>query len=118
MEGHESEVLQGAVKTLSKLHPVVIIENWYKPETIMSDIKPLAYLEALGYRLFMASIALADDPVAIGSMKAAPCQQFGLSMIEFDHTQRAFFERHRNVIAIHSDQVASIGRNSVKKETL
>ena len=57
VEGHEAEVLRGAEKTISALHPVIIIEIWERNrEVVMSILK--------GYGYSVRPISFYDDYIA------------------------------------------------------
>lgn len=105
VEGHELEVLQGAVDTLTKHYPVIIFENWCDQKTSQGDIRPIFFLEGIGYRFFMAGIAISETRMVVKDLNGTDSECFDLSLIEFDPEQRMLFERRSNILAIHGSQI-------------
>ena len=52
VEGHETEVLDGARRTLETALPFVVFESWYRPDDPAAMRAPFERLAALGYRFF------------------------------------------------------------------
>lgn len=52
VEGHETQVLDGARRTLQTARPLVVFESWDRPDDPTAMDAPFARLAGLGYRFF------------------------------------------------------------------
>jgi FkbM family methyltransferase len=120
VEGHESQVIEGAQKTISTHLPYIVYEDWYDSTAIQAagqrHISKL--LEAHGYRSFFLGWQRHDGSIASSLVGDADTQK--LALRPFDYAAaRSTLPRRINILACHSSKtndMATLLTSVVKKE--
>ena len=105
-EGHEREVIEGALGTIDAYHPYIIFEDTFEPESTPSS-RPdhiTTKLLELGYQLFVP-MWLRNDGVYYPALGGDPAAH-RLVLIPMDYgTGRQEIPGHINILACHSSRI-------------
>ncbi len=117
VEGHEAEVLKGALATLKSAWPFIVLENirdYSQPE---KALEPLRILESLGYRLCLPAVLAPNRTgeyllpcgwqLDIRRMQEVPDKGL-LALAPLDATSRFLFQNDINVFACHPNREAQL----------
>ena len=101
VEGHELAVLRGALETIRKTRPVIVMEsNYSTTETNEAEIGALTFLKNLGYELFIPMLSDEREGRLGLNLKQLTGEALFLRGLRFEPSQRGFFSRRLNVLAI------------------
>jgi FkbM family methyltransferase len=105
VEGHESEVFEGAKKTLAADKPMIVFESWRGVER-RTALKPLLVLRNAGYH-FYQPVMLASTGEAYfvdRNPERLLVEKTALGLVEFEMDQRMLLDEHINIVACHDDK--------------
>ena len=104
VEGHEAEMLKGAIRTISAAKPLIVFESWRERDAPQVTLEPFQLLHEWGYRFYQPTW-LADSAAGAYAPSSPPAgRQNRLCLVPFPAEQRFLLEEQINVIACHKSQ--------------
>lgn len=114
VENHESEMFRGAEATLRRAKPFVVFENWISKNDPQATLRPLRYLESLGYALYLPCWRFTDGSGSYDWPAAAEAPRSYdrrcLSLIRFRADIRFQFSEQINALACPTVRAAELER--------
>lgn len=115
VEDHEFEALSGALETLQKVKPFIIVESWLTPSQPRRTLRALELLEASDYDLYQPCwrIKTTDGDVILPDLKGRiPGPDCQLALVPFPSKQRFMLSQQMNVFACphgRADDLKTLG---------
>jgi FkbM family methyltransferase len=99
IEGHEPQMLAGAVATLEAARPMLVLDSRYRSRDVEASVMPLLLLEEVGYALYRPMWRGIDG--VLGDSAPAEGAEGELALLPFAAAHRLAFACDFNVLACH-----------------